>query len=289
MSDLLYVTLKIRTTLRVRSCRASCSTHISCASTRVSPSGTWPKPHDSKLLLRFYSSWRRKGGQHGGESQGFETCFVNRPVTERPERGENRREVRRERNHQGMLFFGHDGMRKKLWEKIPRSSARVDFYPLIEWRRWPEGGIPVGSGGCEGASGNLRTSGETDFEATEITSSGSRGILSISIYLSIHPPVHPFIHPSIPASSRPSFPTLSFFRFRDDLWLASRVLYLTYNTIASLVQFRYGNCGWYKSTNHITSSIILDIENHNVTFNLTCIIINWRCIPKLMHLFLIRF
>lgn len=83
---------------------------------------------------------------------------------------------------------------RKNFEKRFLPQTRADFYSLIEWRRWPEGEIPIGStGGREGTSGNLRTSGETDFEATEITCSRSRGILSLYIYLYIYISIHPSV------------------------------------------------------------------------------------------------
>lgn len=208
MSSLLYVTLKIRTTLRVRSCRASCSAHISRASTRVSPSGTWPKPHDSKLLLRFYSSWRRKGGRHGGESQGFETCFVNRPVTERPERGENRREVRRERNHQGMLFFWSRWNEKKTLRK-DSSKQRARRLLSSDWvakvtRRWNPGRF-----------GRMRRGIRQFTDVRRNWFRGDRNYFfrksrySLHLYLSIHPSTHPSIHPSIYSRLFASF--LSYF------------------------------------------------------------------------------
>lgn len=72
--------------------------------------------------------------------------------------------------------FGRGEMAEKNLEKrISRALPSSDWVARVVTRRRN----PDRFGRMRGASGNLRTSGETDFEATEITSSGSRGILSL--------------------------------------------------------------------------------------------------------------
>lgn len=126
--------------------------------------------------------WKREGTTKS-EYRGLKLCSVNRPVMKRARR-EMKIEVSwggREEETTGGCSFGRDGK----WEEKTRrkdlpsmqAAARASN-PLIEWRGWSEGGISAARESVAGAPGNLRTS-ETDFEATEITSSGSRGILSI--------------------------------------------------------------------------------------------------------------